>query len=157
MHGLLRCNINAGVHGREWNRRVTQRCHDSPDEKRGYRVRVTSRTGSVQKILKKSVIWVEFCRGRRRLAFACSPKPGQWPCGGCHTCWAGEAKGKVILERLCISPPYVEEPLNSKVIKSFVLELRSHKCFSCFEIPMFYVYMLWTFYVRFTRSHIMTM
>ena len=36
--------------------------------------------------------------------------------------------------------PYVEEPLNSKVIKSFVTELRSRKCFLCFEIPMFYVY-----------------
>ena len=36
-------------------------------------------------------------------------------------------------------PPYVEEPLNSKVIKSFVPELRSRKCFLCFEIPMFYV------------------
>ena len=36
--------------------------------------------------------------------------------------------------------PYVEEPLNSKIIKSFVPEQRSRKCFSCFEIPMFYVY-----------------
>ena len=27
--------------------------------------------------------------------------------------------------------PYVEKPLNSKVIKSFVPELRSRKCFSC--------------------------
>ena len=36
--------------------------------------------------------------------------------------------------------PYVEEPLNSKVIKSFGPELRSRKCFSCFEIPMFYLY-----------------
>ena len=36
--------------------------------------------------------------------------------------------------------PYVEEPLNSKVIKIFVPELRSRKCFSCFEIPMFYLY-----------------
>ena len=36
--------------------------------------------------------------------------------------------------------PYVEEPLNSKVIKSFVPELRSRKCFSCFEFPMLYVY-----------------
>ena len=35
--------------------------------------------------------------------------------------------------------PYVEKPLNSKVIKSFVPELRSRKCFLCFEIPMFYV------------------
>ena len=36
--------------------------------------------------------------------------------------------------------PYVEEPLNSKVIKSFVPEQRSRKYFSCFEIPMFHVY-----------------
>ena len=50
--------------------------------------------------------------------------------------------------------PYVEEPLNSKVIKSFVPELRSRKCFSCFGIPMFYAYMLWTFYVRFTHIRI---
>ena len=51
--------------------------------------------------------------------------------------------------------PYVEEPLNSKIIKSFVPELRSHKCFSCFEIPLFYVYMLWTFHARFTPIRIM--
>ena len=34
--------------------------------------------------------------------------------------------------------PYVEEPLSSKVIKSFVPELRSRKCFSCFRISTFY-------------------
>ena len=51
--------------------------------------------------------------------------------------------------------PYVDEPLNSKVIKSFVPELRSRKCFSCSEIPMFYVYIyIWTFYVRFTHIRI---
>ena len=49
-------------------------------------------------------------------------------------------------------PPYVEKPFYSKVIKSFVPELRSRKCFSCFGIPKFYVYMLWTFYVRFAYS-----
>ena len=48
--------------------------------------------------------------------------------------------------------PYVEEPLNSKVIKSFVPELRSRKSFSCFGILMFYVYLLWTFCVRFPYS-----
>ena len=60
--------------------------------------------------------------------------------------------GKASIERLCLSP-YVKKPLNSKVIKSFVPELRSRKCFSCFGIPMFYVYMLWTFYVRFTYPY----
>ena len=53
----------------------------------------------------------------------------------------GGADGKASIERLCLSP-YVEESLNSKVIKSFVPELRSRKCFLCFGIPMFYVYML---------------
>ena len=61
------------------------------------------------------------------------------------------ADGKASIERLCLSP-YVEKPFNSKVIKSFVPELRSRKCFSCFGIPMFYVYMLWTFYVCFPYS-----
>ena len=45
-------------------------------------------------------------------------------------CWGG-GDGKASIKRLCLSP-YVEEPLNSKVIKSFVPELRSRKCFSCF-------------------------
>ena len=50
-----------------------------------------------------------------------------------------------------LSLPYVET-FNSKVIKGFVPKLRSRKCFSCFGILMFYVYMLWTFYVHFTYS-----
>ena len=33
----------------------------------------------------KKVKRVETCLGRRRLAFACSPKPGQWP-------WAGATR-----------------------------------------------------------------
>ena len=57
----------------------------------------------------------------RRLTFACSPKQGQWPCGRCRTCF--RADGKASIERLCLSP-YVEKPLNSKVIKSFVPELK---------------------------------
>ena len=50
--------------------------------------------------------------------------------------------------------PYVVEPLNSKVIKSFIPELRSRKCFSCFEIPMFSMYnILWTLYVHFAYPY----
>ena len=48
--------------------------------------------------------------------------------------WFG-ADGKVSIERWYLSP-YVEKLLNSKVIKSFIHELRSRKCFSCFGIPM---------------------
>ena len=47
--------------------------------------------------------------------------------------WKSQNRNNVYLS------PYVEEPLNSKVIKTFGPELRSRKCFSCFEIPMFYV------------------
>ena len=65
----------------------------------------------------------------------------------------GGADERARIERLCLSPN-VENPFNSKVIKGFVPELRSSKCFSCFGIPMFYVYMLWTFYVRFTYAYL---
>ena len=34
-----------------WSGCVAQRCHNSPDGKRGLRVRMTSRTGSVWRIL----------------------------------------------------------------------------------------------------------
>ena len=118
-------------------RRVTQRCHNSPDGKRGYRVRVTSPTGSARRIwgiLKKSVSWVESCLRRRRLTFACSPRP--WA----GVAWDGRGRWKSPNRKNVHLSPYVEEPLNSKVIKSFVPELRSRKCFSCFEMPMFYVY-----------------
>ena len=79
----------------------------------------------------EKVNWVEFSLGSRRSAFACSPKPGQWPCGGCHKCWGG-ADGKVIIERFCISLPYVET-FTSKVIKGFVPELRSRYVFFVFR------------------------
>ena len=64
--------------------------------------------------------------------------------GRCRTRSRGAGRWKSQNRKNVYHSPYVEEPLNSKVIKSFVPELRSRKCFSCFEIPMFYVYMLWT-------------
>ena len=51
--------------------------------------------------------------------------------GGCR--WKGRNR------KIAPLSPYVEKPLNSKVIKSFAPAKRSRKCFSCFEIPMFYV------------------
>ena len=90
---------------------------------------VTSRTGSLGWDLKSQLVEflrpnekVEFFLGGRRLTFAPSPRP----CGRCRT-WFG-ADGKVSIERWYLSP-YVEKPLNSKVIKSFVPELRSRECF----------------------------
>ena len=132
--------MDSGVHARGADVSFRDVTIEIPD--RG--MWMTSCTGSVRGgfwgIWKKSV--VEFCPGGRRLTFARSPRP----CGGCHT-WFG-ADRKVMIERWYLSPD-VEKPWNSKVIKSFVPELRSRKCFLCFRIPMFYVNMLWTFYVRF--------
>ena len=99
-------------------------------------------------ILKKSVE-LSLAVRRRRVTFACSLRP----CGGYHTCW-GWGRWKSQNRKNVYLSPNVEEPLNSKVIKSFVSELRSRKCFSCFGIPMFYVYMLWTFYVRFPYPYL---
>ena len=95
---------------------------------------MTSCTGSVRKGFggfEKSQL-VEFERWKKTVDFRSSPRP----CGRCRT-WFG-ADGKVSIERWYLSP-YVEKPLKSKVIKSFVPELRSRKCFSCFGIPMLYV------------------
>ena len=44
----------------------------------------------------------------------------------------GLADGKASIERLCLSP-YVEKPLNSKVIKGFIPELRSRYVFFVFR------------------------
>ena len=90
---------------------------------------------------------VDFRGSQRQDEFACYGRRTRW--GGCR--WKSQNRKNVYLS------PYVEEPLNSKEIKCFIPELRSRKCFSCFEIPMFYVYMLWTFYVHFTHIRIMGM
>ena len=55
--------------------------------------------------------------------------------------------------RIVSLSPYGEKPFNSKVIKSFVPELRSRKCFLCFGIPTLSIYELWTFYVHFTYPY----
>ena len=98
---------------------------------------MTSCTGSVHGGFwgfEKKVSWVEFLPLKKMVDFRGSPRP----CAGCRT-WFG-ADGKVVIERLCLSLPYIEKPFNSKVIKSFVRELRSRKCFLCFGIPMLSIY-----------------
>ena len=96
-------------------------------------------------ILKKVRSWFLQSEEEGWLLLACSGLVAGATC-------VGGTNGKASKERLCLSP-YVEKPFNSKVIKRFVPELRSRKCFSCFGIPIFYVYMLWTFYVRFTYPY----
>ena len=77
---------------------------------------------------------------------------------GRRTCWG--ADGKVSIERWYLSP-YVEKTFNSKVIKSFLPELRSRKCLVFFFFCVsgflcYHVCALWTFYVYFTYLYIFT-
>ena len=98
-------------------------------------------------ILKKSVSGIETCLGRRRLAFACSRRP--WAGVAWDRCrWKSQNGKNVNLS------PYVEEPLNSKLIKCFVPELSSLTCFSCFEIPVFYVIYIYEHYMSISHIHI---
>ena len=149
MHGLLRCNINTGVHAHV--RRVDVSLRDITIARDGngatrceWRHTLEAR-GGFGEILKKSV---ESRTGHwtRWLTFACSRRP-----------WAGAVRdggGRWKSQDRKIVPlsPYVKEPLNSKVIKSFVPEQRSRYMF--FEFRDSYVLSLWTFDVRFTHSHI---
>ena len=117
---------------------------------------MTSCTGSVhggfEGIWKKSVSWELDSEEEGWLSLARRSQASGLVADATRIGRGGGSDGKASIERLCLSP-YVKKPLNSKVIKSFVPELlRSRKCFSCFGIPMFYVYMLWTFYVHFIYS-----
>ena len=110
---------------------------------------MTSRTGSAWRIsgIWRKLVELRLNTGREGLTFACSRGP-----------WAGVARdgGQMKNQNRKLVPlsPSVEKPLNSKVIKIFVPELRGRECFSCFEIPMFYVIYIWTLYVHFTNSRI---
>ena len=63
------------------------------------------------------------------------------------------ADGKVVIERLCLSLPYVEKPFNSKVIKSFVPEIRSRKCF-CVSGFLCYLYMSYEHSIYISHIHV---
>ena len=119
------------------------------DGKRGYTVRVTSRTGSARGIWgdfeKVSELRLDTGRVEMRPA---SEEDGWFSlargdlCGGYHTCWGRGADEKARIERMGISLPYVET-FNSKVIKGFVPEQRSCQVFFEFRdsYVLCYVYM----------------
>ena len=98
----------------------------------------------------KKVSRVETCLGRRLLVFASLQGLGLVS----HEMrWGGRWKSQN--RKIVPLSPCVEEPLTSKVIKSFVPEQRGRYVF--FEFRDSYVLSLWTFDVRFTHSHIMAM
>ena len=71
---------------------------------------------------------------------------------------AGVARGagadeKVSIERMCISLPYIENLFNSKVVKSFVPELRSRKCFHVSGFLCYVIYVRYGHYERFAYRY----
>ena len=117
MHGLLSCNINAGVHAHVGGADVSLR--DVTIAQMGNGVRECEWRHKIWKSQSSALgedCWLSFARGGL--------------VAGAHM-WGG-ADGKVIIERLCISLPYVET-FNSKVIKGFVPELRSCYLFFVFQ------------------------
>ena len=95
---------------------MTGGCEWRHDRKRGLR-------------FEKSQL-VKFLPRKKKVDFSLTRRGLAWDVasGG-----GGGSDGKVVIERLCLSLPYVEKPLKSKLIKSFVPELRSRKCFFVFR------------------------
>ena len=150
VHGLLRCNINAGV--RTWGVDVSLR--DVTIAQMGNRTTECEWRHAPEVCGGFGEFW-------RKLVELSWDRPQEktvdfhWLMEALrrvHSCCRGGNRWKSQNRKNAYLSPYVEEPLNSKVIKSFVPGLRSHKCFSCFEIPMFCVYMVWTSHVHFTYS-----
>ena len=110
-------------------------------------MRMTSCTGSVRGRFEESQ-WVEFSVRRRRLTFGAR----RVLAAGAARGGGGGADGKVVIERLCLSLPYVKKPFNSNVIKSFVLELRSQVFFflvfrDSYIYIYIYIYILYNIWV----------
>ena len=114
---------------------------------------MTSCTGSARGgfwgFWRKSVSWVRLRTGR--VDFRGSLRPDECVRYGRRTWW-GWADGKVIIQRLCISLPYVET-FNSKVINVFFFflpELRSRYVFFVFwdsyVLCIYAMNILWTFH-----------
>ena len=105
---------------------------------------MTSRAGSVHGgfwELEKSQE-LSFSVGRRRLTFGVHRGQASSLRRGMHVVWG---RWKSQHRKIVYLFPYVEKPFNSKVIKSFVPELRSRKCFSCFGIPMLSKYVIYIY------------
>ena len=86
--------------------------------------------GRFREIWKSQLVELRTKHRTRRVDFRGSQRPDEFVCNGHCTRWGTD--GKVIIERLCISLPYVETS-NSKVIKGFVPELRSRYMYFVFR------------------------
>ena len=135
--------MSACVHARARGGCVIQTCRN--ENPRYRRMGMTSCTGSVrggfwgfEKIQLTSSV-------RRRGWLSELAVALRWVSHMVAVCvWGG--RWKSLHRKIVYLAPYVEKPFNSKVIKCFVPELRSRKCFCVSG----FLCALWTFYVFFT-------
>ena len=98
---------------------------------------------------------VEFLPPNERDEIGTWARPDDFVCyGGCALVGLRADNVKAVsIERLCISLHHVEKPFNSKVIKSFVPELRIRKCF-CVSGFLCYLYMSYEHSMYISHIHV---
>ena len=114
---------------------VVHRCQNkNPRQRLWPEMWMTLCTGSVQGgfwgFWRKTVSWVLRSEEEGWLSLARRNQASSLVGGSTRV--GGGVDEKASIERLCLSP-YVEKPFNSKVIKSFVPELRSRYVFFVFR------------------------
>ena len=126
---LLRCNINAGVHARASGadvslRDVTIAQMGNGATECGWR-HAPEACGGFGGFWKSQLVELSSASGEDGWLSLAHRSQVSGLCGGCHTNWWGRGRLKSQNRKNVYLFPYVEEPLNSKVIKSFVPEPRS--------------------------------
>ena len=129
------------THARVQSGRVTQKCHNRPDGKR----KLARANDVTHRNCAEDLGW--FWKSQWVEMRPASGEDGwfllaRWDfCGGCHTCWGG-GRWKSQNRKIVPLSPYVEEPLNSKVLKSFVPEQRNQVFFVFWDsYVLCYIYM----------------
>ena len=93
-------------------------------------------------IWAKSVSWVLASKEEGWLSGLAEIRPVV--CGWVSRVVVGGVQMEKSASKDCVSLALGRCTFNSKVIKSFVPELRNRKCFLCFGIPMLSICALWT-------------
>ena len=136
MHGLLTYNIDVGVRARARSVSLTIETRVGNGARKCQWRHTPEARGGLWEIWKSQLVELRTGHRTRRVDFRGSQRLDEFArYGRCTRCggrrWKSQNRKNVYLS------PYVEEPLNSKVIKGFVLELRSHYVF--FEFRDSYV------------------
>ena len=154
--GYLSANINAGVSRAHAERNVSLRDVTIAQMENGVTEcrwrHAPEAHGGFWGFWKSQSNRVETCLGRRRLAFACSPKPGQWPLWRVPHVLVVQMKSQN--RKNVYLSPYVEDSLNSKGNKKF--RTWTEKSLRVFRISWFLCarYIWYEHYMSISHIHV---